>query len=463
MLKSLRLSILTSFALAIVACGGPQLVDSPTLSTTVPAVSQGPASPHSVSSRESASRRAALGRERPIHIFHGPDGGQPTANLISDAAGNLYGTAIEGGAGNSGVVFELSPNSSGKWKETVLYSFSGFKDGNSPFAGLTMDGAGNLYGTTSSGGNPSCTASTGACGVVYELSHKGAHKWKETVLHAFSGNDGAYPVSGVTLDKTGDVFGATEQGGGTSSSCGGGCGVVYELVRGSGKWTESVLHAFNPLQPPDGEFPESRLIFDAHGDLFGTTFEGAGPTSSGCVYELVPMGSGQWKESIVQAFLPQDNGDGQFPSGDLVMDAAGDLFGTTSEGGTPSSESAGVVYMLTAGTWQENVLLDFDSSAEGIRPEGGVIRDGSGNLYGTTEFGGDVGCPNKQTGCGNVFRLSMRGKETTVALSPKQGYHPVAGLLSDGKGNLYGTARDGGDLKACVGYGGCGSVFEISR
>jgi uncharacterized repeat protein (TIGR03803 family) len=410
---------------------------------------------------KSAMVPQSIGREDALHIFHGPDGGQSTANLIADAEGNFYGTAISGGAGNAGVVFELSPSSGGKWKETVLYSFSGFKDGNSPFAGLTMDAAGNLYGTTSSGGDPSCTASAGACGVVYELSRVGS-KWKETVLHAFEGSDGAYPVSGVTLDKAGDVFGATEQGGGTTSYCGGGCGVAYELVpSGKGKWTESVLHAFNPFQPPDGQFPESRMIFDANGDLFGTTFSGQGPTSSGTVYELVPTGSGQWKESILHEFSPQNNSDGQFPSGDLVMDPSGDLLGTTSEGGDSISESAGVVFMLEAGSWSENVLFSFNNIVEGLKPEGGVILDHAGNLYGTTEVGGHVGCPNNYTGCGNVFRLSKSGKETTVALSSTKGYHPVAGLAFDAKGNLYGTTRDGGDLKACVGYGGCGSVFEI--
>ncbi|MBV9648069.1 MAG: hypothetical protein JO043_11440, partial [Candidatus Eremiobacteraeota bacterium] len=247
-------------------------------------------------------------QESALRIFRGPDGGQPTASLIADAAGNLYGTAISGGRRNAGVVFELSPRASG-WKETVLYSFSGFKDGNSPFAGLTMDSAGNLYGTTSTGGDPNCTASTGACGVVFEL-HRSGSKWTETVLHAFHGPDGAYPVSGVTLDNAGDVFGATQQGGGTTY-CGGGCGVVYELVpRRNGKWAESVLHIFKPFQPPDGQFPESRVIFDAKGNLFGTTFDGAGPTSSGCVYELVPTGSGKWKESIIHEFNPEETGDG---------------------------------------------------------------------------------------------------------------------------------------------------------
>jgi uncharacterized repeat protein (TIGR03803 family) len=401
--------------------------------------------------------------EKTVLIFRGPNGGQPTANLIKDASGNFYGTAVSGGAGNAGVVFELSPKASGKWKETVLYSFSGFKDGNSPFAGLTMDSEGNLYGTTSTGGNPACTASTGSCGVVYKLSRTGG-KWKETVLHAFKGDDGAYPVSGVTLDTAGDVFGATQQGGGTTSQCGGGCGVVYELVhQGNGKWTESLLHVFNPLQqPPDGQFPESRLIFDSKGDLFGTTFEGSGRAESGCVYELVPVTGSKWEESILQGFQPGNNANGQFPSGDLVMDPSGDLLGTTSEGGD-SVYSAGTVFELKAGSWSEDVLFSFDTIAEGEKPEGGVILDAAGNLYGTTELGGHVGCPNNYTGCGNVFRLSTSAKESTVALSAKNGYHPVAGLALDAKGNLFGTARDGDDLKACVGYGGCGTVFEVSH
>lgn len=423
-----------------------------------------PASQVSPVARTSNALRPALGgREKLIELFNGEDGGQSTANLISDKAGNFYGTATSGGAGNSGAVFELSPRGNGRWKKRVIFSFDGFKGGKTPFAGLTFDTNGNLYGTTADGGNPGCTASTGACGVVFELSSAGG-RWKETVLHTFDGADGAYPVSGVTLDKAGDVFGATEQGGGTVTYCGGGCGVAYELTRGTkGKWAESVLHIFNPFQPPDGQFPESRLVFDAKGNLYGTTFEGEGPTSSGCVYELTPAGSGKWTETVLQGFTPGANSNGQFPSGDLVMDSHGDLIGTTSEGGRYVSESGGVIYMLGSGTWRETVLFSFDDISEGLQPQGGVILDDAGNMYGTTEFGGQVGCPNASKGCGNVFEVSKSGTESTVALNPKYGYHPLAGLVRDTKGNLYGTTRDGGNLDECVGYGGCGSVFEVPR
>lgn len=423
-----------------------------------------PSGPSATAARLSSPARPALaGRESLIELFNGKDGGQSTANLIRDAAGNFYGTATSGGAGNSGVVFELSPQTGGKWKKRVIFSFDGFKGGKSPFAGLTFDANGNLYGTTADGGDPACSASVGSCGIVFELARSGS-KWKETVLHAFDGNDGAYPVSGVTLDKSGDVFGATEQGGGTTSYCGGGCGVAYELTRNTkGKWNESVLHIFNPFQPPDGQFPESRLIMDAKGNLFGTTFEGEGPTTSGCVYELTPGSNGKWTETVIAGFTPGASSNGQFPSGDLLIDSHGDLLGTTSEGGAYVSESGGVIYMLAAGTWSEHVIFSFNDLSEGLEPQGGVILDSAGNMYGTTEFGGSLGCPNATTGCGNVFKLTKGGTESSVALNAADGYHPVAGLAFDAKGNLYGTTRDGGNMDECVGYGGCGSIFEVRR
>jgi hypothetical protein len=219
---------------------------------------------------------ASLGNETILHVFGGAaDGGQSTAPLIMDGAGNMYGTAAKGGRTNTGVVFEFHRDGKATWKETILHSFSGGKDGGAPLGGLTRDAGGNLYGVTSVGGSPSCTASImEPCGVVFQLTHGGNHNWKETVLHTFSGKDGAYPISRVTFDKSGDIFGTTEEGGTITSSCIGGCGVVYELVRNGSKWNESVLHTFSPSQAPDDEFPQSRLIFDANGDLFGTTYLG---------------------------------------------------------------------------------------------------------------------------------------------------------------------------------------------
>jgi uncharacterized repeat protein (TIGR03803 family) len=418
----------------------------------------------STQTRAIAKLKAALGSERVLHIFGGgTDGGQSTANLIVDSAGNLYGTAAKGGSANAGVVFEFSQTKKDAWKETILHSFSGSKDGGAPLAGLTMDAGGNVFGTTSLGGNSGCTASAiGPCGVVFELTPTRNQNWKETVLHAFSGKDGAFPVSGITLDKNGNVFGTTEEGGSDTTSCIGGCGVAFELARGGGQWAETVLHAFAPSQATDGEFPQSRLIFDKSGNLFGTTYLGEGPTSSGIVYELTPNGSA-WKETIVHAFSLQNSAGGENPSGDLIFDKAGDLIGTTSQGGTSQSYDGGIVYMLKAKTWNERVIFGFNNLQQGLGPNGGVILGASGDLYGTTEFGYQNGCPHSYSGCGNVFEVSLSGNETTVGLNKSLGYHPAAGLVSDARGNLYGTTRAGGDVKACAGSDGCGSVFEITR
>jgi hypothetical protein len=181
------------------------------------------------------------------------------------------------------------------------------------------------------------------------------------------------------------------------------------------------------------------------------------------VYELVPNGSGSWKETIVDAFSSSNPAGDENPSGDLVLDKSGDLIGTTSQGGTSMSYDGGIVFMLAAGSWREHIVFDFNNMQQGLGPSGGVVFGPSGDLYGTTEFGNIFGCPNSYSGCGNVFKLSLSGDETTVGLNPTGGYHPAAELVVDAKGNLYGTTRAGGNVKACPGFNGCGSVFEISQ
>ena len=238
-------------------------------------------------------------KETVLHTFtDGVDGGFPSAPLIFDAAGNLYGTAVSGGTGNGcqcGVVFELSLTSSGLWKETVLHTFSGNADGSFPFAGLTLDAAGNLYGTAFRGGNLSGCDGSG-CGVVFQLSRVGIGHWRETVLHSFTGGtDGSQPTAGLTVDGAGNVYGTTPTGG--EPSCGfdaKGCGVAFELSPTSnGVWNETVLHTF--MGGADGSDPASGLTLDANGNLYGTTVFGGnleGCYNSGCgvVFEIIPQG-----------------------------------------------------------------------------------------------------------------------------------------------------------------------------
>jgi uncharacterized repeat protein (TIGR03803 family) len=234
----------------------------------------------------------AAAQERVLHSFgSGPDDGStPVAGLIFDAAGNLYSTTSGGGTYGPGTVFELTPAGT----ETVLYSFGAFGDGVSPYAGLIFDAAGNLYGTTYGGGAYQCSLGAG-CGTVFELSPNGTGGWTETVLHSFgNGTDGAIPSAGLIFDAAGNLYGTTAYGG----DYGGynGDGTVFELSpNGSGGWTETVLHNFH-YNGTDGVSPYAGLIFDAAGNLYGTTREG-GTSSYGTVFEITPV-------AVAEQFVP---------------------------------------------------------------------------------------------------------------------------------------------------------------
>ncbi len=254
--------------------------------------------------------------ETVLHTFTGStDGANPFAELVRDAAGNLYGTAANGGnlsvcfGSGCGVVFELSPNSSGGWTETVLHTFSSGPDGAGPWTGLIFDAAGNLYGTAFAGGNLNASACAPyGCGVVFKLSPNSTGGWTETVLHAFTGgNDGGYPFGRLTFDAAGNLYGTTE--GGANPTCASnviGCGVVFRLsppVSGS-HWKESVLHAFHG---GDGNEPQSGVVFDGLGNLYGMTAVGGenfGCDGAGCgvVFKLTPTASGPWKFTGLHVF-----------------------------------------------------------------------------------------------------------------------------------------------------------------
>src|SRR5579885_3012174 len=332
--------------------------------------------------------------ETVLHTFIGKGGGgYPYAGLVLDGAGNLYGTASTGGNLSScngqgcGVVFKLSPNGSGGWTETVIRAFSGGRDGANPWAGLILDAAGNLYGTTSAGGKY-------GYGVVFELSPSSGGNWTETVLHGFTnGNDGGTPYSALTMDSAGNLYGTTLGGGiQTCSYLVTGCGVVFELspVSGAG-WKESVLHFFNNTY---GQAPEGGVVFDAAGNLYGTTVvggENGGCDGSGCgvVYKLAPTKSGQWQFTAIHQFTDTSQSKGFYPEGNLSIDASGDIYGTTSEGGTCL---LGTIYKLTPGSsggYGETIVHAFGcNSTDGATPLSGMVFDALGNLYGTTSQGG---------------------------------------------------------------------------
>jgi uncharacterized repeat protein (TIGR03803 family) len=230
--------------------------------------------------------------ERVLHDFAGgKDGAAPYASPIFDAAGNLYGTTRYGGASGNGTVFELTPDRNGRWSERVLHQFTGGKDGGQPWSGIVLDSSGDLYGTTSGGGNSSDCAYS-SCGLVFELTPTSSRDWKERVLHAFTGKDGGSPLASLVFDGDGNLYGTTEW---DSVYLG---GTVFELAHGSnGEWTEHVLHRFS--RGSDGAHPVAGLILGAASHLYGTTEFGGelgacGGGGCGVVFELTHSSNGRW-------------------------------------------------------------------------------------------------------------------------------------------------------------------------
>jgi uncharacterized repeat protein (TIGR03803 family) len=317
--------------------------------------------------------------ERVLHNLNsnGADGRNPGASLIFDGAGNLYGTATSGGVYHSGVVFELTPSTTGQWSETILHAFnSNGVDGYAPIGSLIMDHLGNLYGTTSAGG-----ALEG--GTVFRLAQKNG-RWVEKILHNFddAGTDGYMPDSGLTLDAAGNLYGTTYYGGTYAH------GTVFELTPGAGGvWTENLLHSFNN-DGVDGYYPYAGLVIDSAGNLCGTTVFGGiyeSPYGYGTVFELSPVSGGAWTETVLHSFSG-DAGDGRNPAGGLIFDSAGNLYGTTYFGGI---SGGGIAYeLISADGWAETVLHPFGGGSDGYSPQASLVFDSAGNLYGTTYEGG---------------------------------------------------------------------------
>ncbi len=381
---------------------------------------------------------AATGKQ--LYAFRGgADGWQPTAGLILDASGNLYGTTSGGGANLNGTVFELRHKAGGGWTEKVLHTFNG-KDGNAPYAGLIFDSSGNLYGTTTVGG-------AYGDGTVFELMPKAGGGWTEKVLHDFNGKDGYFPRGGLIFDDSGNLYGTTNIGGVY------GVGTVFELMpKTGGGWTETVLHDFNN-NGIDGEGPDAGLIFDGSGNLYGTTTVG-GANLNGTVFELTPKTRAGWTETVLYNF---NGADGSQPVAGLIFDNIGNLYGTTSVGGANLN---GMVFELTPNTgggWTETVLHNFNfNGTDGAGPQAGLIFDASSNLYGTTALGGVYGD-------GTVYELTPKGGGWTETVLHSfcplagctDGSTPLAGLTKDAAGNLYGTTENGGRY-------GLGTVFEFT-
>jgi len=368
---------------------------------------------------QAASTAPAMTQDQLLYSFVKAKGSNddPETGLVRDAAGNLYGTTDGFGDDVAGSVFELSPQSGGGWVETTVHTFSAEAkkgDGNKP-SGLIIDAAGNLYGVTSHGGNGACDYDGfGGCGIVFELSQFD-EKWTEAILYNFQLNeqDGSDPAGNLTFDAAGNLYGTTLFGGTT------GLGTVFELSpKAGGGWTESLLHGFGG-SPADGAFPASGVVLDQAGNIYGATSSGGLYDGSNCqlgcgtVFELSPTSG---TEAVLHSFS-QGGTDGYEPQGGLIFDMAGNLYGVANEGGDLScysNDGCGIIYELSpksGGAWKENILHTFGVVADdGEFPGGALVFDTAGNLYGTTEFGGSHTCAfgAGNLGCGTVYELSPR-------------------------------------------------------
>jgi uncharacterized repeat protein (TIGR03803 family) len=365
----------------------------------------------------------ALAKDHAIKVLYsfadGTDGAYPNSTMITDKAGNLYGTTYDGCG--SGTVFKLAPGGT----ETVLHCFAGAPDGANPRGGLMADVQGNLYGTTQNGGADSA-------GIVYKLAQSGA----ESVLYTFTGGaDGGTPVASLVKYKA-DLFGTTFGGGAT------GWGTVFKLAQDG---TETVLHSFTG--GADGGQPYAGLIVDKAGNFYGTTYDG-GDASCNCgnVFKITPHGG----QTVLHNFVGRN--DGATPAyGPMIMDSAGNLYGLTQDGGTGG---AGTVFKITPGG-TETILYNFTGqNGKAGGPEANLIQDSAGDLFSTSSDSG-------ANGVGVVFEITSGGKQKVLYsfTGGSDGCYPVAGLIKDqayGKGDLYGTAE------ACGGNG-YGTIFAIPQ
>jgi uncharacterized repeat protein (TIGR03803 family) len=385
-----------------------------------------------------------------IHDFSGGrDGASPAAGLTMDRAGKIYGSDAAAGAGGNGVVFELTHSPSG-WVLSPLNIFNQRGGGAAPNSRLVLGPDGNLYGTTAAGGQGDCDEG-GACGVVFKLQRPPTAcvsflcYWTQIVLYRFTGgSDGGTPDSEVIFDSAGNLYGVTAYGGTGSCAGGAGCGVVYELSPSGGGWTETVIHNFTSGN--DGSFP-SGLVSDANGNLYGLT-EYGGSSNMGVLYELTPSGGG-WTETIPHNFQTSD---GSYPAGTLVMDRTGSLYGVATGG----SLGFGAVFELSQpGTWSYAAIYSFTASD---LPVGSLAIDNAGNLYGVTDQGGAFGY-------GIVYKLTPGGGSWVQTdlhdFNGSDGLYANGPLAIDAGGNILGTSGAGGSFFTVCDLG-CGTAWEIT-
>ena len=374
-----------------------------------------------------------------IHQFTGAaDGSSPRAGLTVDAAGSLYGTASQGGTANHGAAFSLQLINSA-WVFSPLYSFQGEPDGATPLTRVRFGPDGALYGTTARGGNEGCNVT---CGTVFQLKPPVTVKqdmWTETVLYRFAGgSDGNYPVGDPVFDSAGNMYGTTGLGGTNNQ------GTVYQLMPSGGNWIHTVVYRFAG-GPTDGYSPNSGVVLDSAGNLYGTTYYG-GAFGPGVVYQITHPGS-DWMESVIHDF--QGGDDGGNPVAGLILDSLGNLYGATTTGA--NGGGAAVELSPSGNSWTLTPLYGF--TPPGTGPYGALTMDANGNLYGTTFAGG-------LNGLGSVFKLTPSANDWTYTglhdfTGGMDGANPWGGVTIGTNGKLYGTTGAGG-------LNGLGVVWEIA-
>ncbi len=380
----------------------------------------------------SLSLAAAQSTEQVLYNFAGNgDGSQPAAGLVFDSSGNLYGTTQVGGAYGYGCVFELTPAQGGGWTESVLYSFTDGNDGAYPVSPVILDAVGNLYGTTQYGGMY-------GIGTAFELVKSAG--WALNTLWTFGSGDGGLPEGGLAFDQAGNLYGTLDTGGTHNA------GTVFELIPKGGKWTRKIIHNFGGKS---GSRPWAGVTLDAAGNVYGTAlYDGPGEVGSGIVFKLAPVGK-SWKFSVIYNLNKGGAGLGG-PFGGVILDPAGNLYGTTyGEGSCLAS-----VYKLVPsvkGPWTPSVLFTFNG-ADGCQTYGPVNIDSAGNLYGATASGG-------ANNAGTVFELTQANGYALNTLYNFQGvpdgsFPEFMGVVLDASDNLYGTTYSGGAF-------GLGTVFEV--
>lgn len=389
--------------------------------------------------------------EKVLYAFQGGSDAAGPNGILTFKGTNIYSTTYSGAGGcpgNSGcgAVYELTHSKKG-WTESLIYIFTGGSDGFGGDTGVIFDKLGNLYGATAQGGNPGCYQGAG-CGAVFELSPSGS-SWTEKTLYTFNDGDAGQVESPLQFDTSGNLYATGRWGHNSGCPNGYGCGGVLELSLVSGSWVANTLYDFTG--GTDGGNPQTFKVLHG-GGVYGVATHGGAFGDYGVVFELKHSKKTGWSESVLYSF---SGSDGQYPEGGVVFDTSGNLYGTTRAGG---AHGYGAVFELTpsgGGGWTETVLYSFTGGSDGAYPDSGVILDKSGNIYGcasgTTPVGGFYDY-------GSVFELQKSGSSYTertlyTFTGGSDGGEPEAPLVLKG-GNLYGTTYVGGAY-------GAGVVFEI--